>query len=213
MIAFIITAFLIGGGVYYFLNKRNETQKNDLQNQISNLQKQAAQNNSVDQSNTGNSIAADTSSWAVYSGKSAGYTLKYPKDWKLSESDVFDENKGGEVRYITLNTPDSRYLLHFGLKKTTDTFATTDRTATGPGSLVNDGTLKILSTLAARKNLVYKNQIKDVSWQQAVYDTAAYRFDAYFSIADATIYDSADLAKVSYVQTAAAILQSVQLTK
>ncbi len=61
IVAIVLTAILVGGGVYYWQNKKATDAKNDLNNQITNLQNQIntlkSTNSTTDTSTSTNSVA------------------------------------------------------------------------------------------------------------------------------------------------------------
>ncbi len=71
--------------------------------------------------------------WKTYTNKNIGYTLKYPADWSVTETDKISEITEQQVKYITLKSP-KKSSLHFGISKAGETsFNITDRTGIGAG--------------------------------------------------------------------------------
>jgi len=71
--------------------------------------------------------------WQTYTNKEIGYTLKYPADWTLKETDGTSEITQQLVKYISIASP-GKDSLHFGLQRSTQQyFNITDRTGIGAG--------------------------------------------------------------------------------
>lgn len=71
--------------------------------------------------------------WKTYTNKEIGYTLRYPADWTLKETDGTSEITEVLVKYISIASP-SKDSLHFGLQRDTQQyFNISDRTGIGAG--------------------------------------------------------------------------------
>ncbi len=100
LIAVILTAIIVGGGVYYFENKRATEAKNDLNNQITNLQSQidtlksstATSNSSTSTNpttsnpNTSATTADETANWQTYTNSKYGWSIKYPSSITVKDN-------------------------------------------------------------------------------------------------------------------------------
>ncbi|MEI6144552.1 MAG: hypothetical protein WCP91_03055 [Candidatus Berkelbacteria bacterium] len=75
-ISIVITAVIVGGGVYCIMNRKIDSAKSsDRAEALNNLPKQPW-----------NVENYDTSNWKTYTDKTAAYSFKYPSDWILSEN-------------------------------------------------------------------------------------------------------------------------------
>ncbi len=94
LIAVILTAIIVGGGVYYWQNKKATDAKNDLNNQITNLQNQintlkstnstSTVTNPTSSSSANNASDTNTSSTAnnpkIYTNTDYGFQLTFDSD-------------------------------------------------------------------------------------------------------------------------------------
>ena len=92
----IMTAILSGGLTYYLTNKKAQTEKETLNKQISDLQRQIdqlitsqnsqVQNISLSGTTVSDSTSADpTADWKMYTSTMGSYTIKYPPTWVYKE--------------------------------------------------------------------------------------------------------------------------------
>lgn len=89
IISIIITAIVVGGVAYYYLNNKAENEKADLQNQIDeledqilDLQSKSSETNKSDESET--ATEEETADWETYSNEEYGFSFKYPIDFKVT---------------------------------------------------------------------------------------------------------------------------------
>jgi len=122
LISIIITASLVGGGAYYYLKTKTDQDRNNLQNQISDLIKKFGGNtNSESQlpdeiSDNSNSKALDTNSntnnantnsdsqtakWKTYNNKTYKISFKYPETWTLAEKE--ESTDSSRLAIITMS--------------------------------------------------------------------------------------------------------------
>ncbi len=155
--------------------------------------------------------------WTTYTEEAIGYTLCYPSDWLLKETDQVSETIGEPVKFITIDTPDENYFLLFGLKRPTDTFRTNDRTGVGTGELVpkSERAFELLGVTVTPEALVYEGKIREYFYNQPEGTTSICNceFTAFFTpSASHPDYDAADMTDLGYVITAEKILKSVEWT-
>jgi outer membrane murein-binding lipoprotein Lpp len=84
-IAVVVTAVVVGGGVWYFLNQQVTTDKNDLNSQISSLQTQLSSLKNTSTTTATTDTANATADWKTYTSSSYNYSVKYPADATYSE--------------------------------------------------------------------------------------------------------------------------------
>lgn len=92
IITIIITAAAAVGGAYYYLNNKAEGEKEDLQNQIDelndqilDLQSQSSKADDFSETTTYDEsiIEDETADWETYTNDEYGFSFKYPSDLKL----------------------------------------------------------------------------------------------------------------------------------
>jgi hypothetical protein len=154
--------------------------------------------------------------WNTYTNNEVGYTLKYPCDWTVKEINEFSETIGQNVKYITITTPDSKYFLHFGVRKNGVTsFEITDRTGVGAGEFVQAPAeaVAIFGVNVIPEKLVFEGKTKEYFYNQPTGTdaTAGCKFVAGFSYTAAADYATYDLTGSSYIATAKLILKSAKL--
>lgn len=88
IIAVVLTAVSVGGGVYYYQNHKIERELAGQKDQIANLQSQV--DRLVKQGRTTNQTTAKTSDWKIYSNPSLKYSIRYPSDWILNTQYIND---------------------------------------------------------------------------------------------------------------------------
>ena len=153
--------------------------------------------------------------WKDYQNQQVGYSLKYPCDWTLAETNEFNETLQMNVKHITIHTPDNKYFLYWGYKKSAEQgFANNDRTGVGAGDFVlkPDMAFSILGVNVTPKALVYQGKIKEYFYEQPQAGIAqcACNFIGMFSYNQSQDYDALDMTNLNYVPTVKQILQSVQ---
>jgi len=153
--------------------------------------------------------------WKDYINQPIGYSLKYPCDWSLAETNEFNETLQMNVKLITIHTPNNKYFLYWGYKKSAEQgFANNDRTGVGAGNFVPkpDMAFDILGVNVIPEALVFQGKVKEYFYKQpqAGIATCACNFIGMFSYDQAQDYDALDMTNLDYVQTVKQILQSVQ---
>ena len=82
------------------------------------------------------SPSASTNDWQTYTNRDIGYSLKYPKDWTVKETDEISQLDGKRIKFITLYSADQKYSLIFGIKRASDdSFRNFERSGVG-GDLI-----------------------------------------------------------------------------
>ena len=154
----------------FYLWKMYSEKQNEIKNlkeQTENLKKgeenatneEAAQGNA----NNENSSAEDVyAGWETYYNYEVGYMLRYPANWTVNETDEWNEITDQAVKYISIDTPDNKFFLYFGLKLKSDDFGISNRTGVGAGDVKDNGNMTILGTNVSIKELVYKGKIQEM---------------------------------------------------
>ena len=98
----VVTATVIGGGGWYYMDRSATKEKNELQSQISDLQKQvkdlAAKESATPSSTITPSATTDeTASWKTYTNSTYGFTFKYPANLSKSDASSYTSNDGAYV--------------------------------------------------------------------------------------------------------------------
>jgi len=155
--------------------------------------------------------------WEVYTNSSVGYKLCYPSDWTLKETDEISETIGMHVKFVTIDTPDNKYFLLFGVKKLTDDFRTNDRTGVGQGDLVPkpERAFELLGVTVTPEALVDQNRIIEYFYNQpeGTSGQCNCEFQAFFSSSvDYPESETINMTNLEYVTTAEKILKSVEWT-
>jgi hypothetical protein len=104
VISFVATAGIVGGGTYYLVNSKATKDKNNLQTQITDLNKKMAdteksladaQSTTMPTATTTTSSATDeTESWKTYSNTAYGFSLKYPSSCTANVASSYASNDG-----------------------------------------------------------------------------------------------------------------------
>lgn len=87
----VITALVIGGTVWYFMDQQAKEDAEEYQKQIAAAERQKE---------SGGGEKDETESWKIYTSKKYGFTIKYPTDWTVSENESTSSGKeywGGNV--------------------------------------------------------------------------------------------------------------------
>ena len=229
----ITIILVVGAGIIflgilgYFLWKNYESKKaqlEELKNQVEKLQQESnnlnSQNSQIEENQNQEPAAQEEnkedpySGWNTYTNSEIGYQLKYPADWKVKETDQWSELTEQQVKYITIDSPDKKYFLYWGLKRKDDDFGISDRTGLGAGDLIQEGSVTILGTNVAVKKLVYKNKVKEYFFPTAGSTKTSdgkYFFSAALSSGSSASYDSLNMQGISELEKAKLILASVTI--
>lgn len=78
----ILVAIVSAGGVYVYLNNKENKEKDNLNSQIAELKNEISELKNVA------AINNDTAGWKTYTNSSYGYSFRYPTDWTLNASDI-----------------------------------------------------------------------------------------------------------------------------
>ena len=96
IVSIVVTIAIVGAGGYYFIYKRYDSNKNNLQNQINNLNSKinsnsASTSNSTNSNSSTNptaltpSATVDTTAWKTYTDKTYAFSFKYSNTWTENE--------------------------------------------------------------------------------------------------------------------------------
>ncbi|NTU69920.1 hypothetical protein HGB13_03825 [bacterium] len=80
----LVTAGITGGGVWYFMDQANQTQKktiDSMQAQIDQL------NENLKNGETSKSLVDETANWNTYTSSLEKLSFKYPEDWTIATGD------------------------------------------------------------------------------------------------------------------------------
>lgn len=149
--------------------------------------------------------------WLTYTNSDVGYKLRYPKDWSIKEKNGPSEVTEVIVKYITFTSAKGNSL-HFGLKKTADTFYLSDRTGIGAGEdipLANKTTL--LSAEIIPNKHVWEGKTKEYFYKMADSEEPKCGCEASIYFSPPLVYDSdATDMSTEEIHTVNVILKSVQ---
>jgi hypothetical protein len=106
----------------------------------------------------------NTSDWKSYTNNEVGYSVKYPQDWSVEETNHSSELVNDTTAYfIQITDPNSKYSLHLGVRKEGD--STKDiwyRTGIGAGDMQTGETITISGTNLQLWNLVFEDKPYEV---------------------------------------------------
>ena len=168
IIAIIVTALIVGEGVYIWQKNNNQKQIQQiigLQEEVAQLQqKQIETNKIVDSQNTqqdvesgivskkneinqGVDTIAGMANWKTYKNDDYGYSIKYPKEWILEEVSIPSAiNEKLQLKYVGIkssNAKDDHFALYIGIKnKNQDNISINGRTGVGVSTIV-DGSISL----------------------------------------------------------------------
>jgi len=210
---FLVLLLLILVGVGSFIAGKYYWQKGDKENNGSE-QKQST-SSAKKSGGTNQAENQPEGCWKDYINQLVGYSLKYPCDWTIKETNEFNETLQMNVKYITIHTPDDKYFLYWGFKKSAvEGYTNNDRTGVGAGEFVTkpDMAFNILGVNVVPKALVYQNKIKEYFYEepQAGVAQSACNFIGMFSYDQSQDYDQVDMTNLNYVTTVKQILLSAQ---
>ena len=98
LIAVLITAILVGGGLWWYMNGKIMNETTELKQKISDLENQIL-SDKIDQDdadidvvepemNNDEDQAVSTSDWQIYSNPQLGFEFKYPSGYKIKEDNL-----------------------------------------------------------------------------------------------------------------------------
>ncbi len=152
--------------------------------------------------------------WKTYTNGEIGYTLKYPVDWAVQETDEFSPLYGETVKYIAIYAPENKYFLHWGLKEKGAGYYISDRTGMGAGEERKSGKIKILGTEFDITNYIFQGKAKEIFYPTAgrsLTGDGKYEFTAALSGGSGSNWDNIDLSSAPEKALAEKILKSVAL--
>ena len=209
LIVLVIIMVGVGGffaGKFYWQKSNSNTKSNESTATSSAGTKSAANEQAVGNQN---------GCWKNYKNVPVGYRIDYPCDWTLTETNEFNETLEMNVKHITIHTPDNKYFLYWGYKKSAEQgFANNDRTGVGAGDFFPKPNMvfNILGVNVIPKALVYQNKIKEYFYEepQAGVAQCSCDFIGMFSYDQSQDYDQVDMTNLNYVTTVKQILLSAQ---
>lgn len=101
VISVVVTAGIIGGGTYYFLNAKATKDKDALQSQITDLNKKLTDAQTTTSTTT--TTTDPTASWKTYTNDSYAVSFKYPSNWTLKE----DTSKSCQS-FVAITSPETK---------------------------------------------------------------------------------------------------------
>lgn len=126
VLTIVIMAGLAGGG-YYYLNKQQTKEKNDLQAQIDDLNAKLVAEKKASEA----AAAVDTTSWKTYSSTNYGFSFKYPNDWEVRDLTSANSQIKNLSFYVGANPTSSKEDTLFNVEIVNSPVATELATATG----------------------------------------------------------------------------------
>ncbi|HRZ95124.1 MAG TPA: hypothetical protein P5262_01005 [Candidatus Moranbacteria bacterium] len=221
LVAGLALGFVIVVSGFFIWNKYYQKDKevSSLRSQIENLQKTDEKTGEKQISNENTAVPEEAAAdaypgWKTYANSEIGYALRYPADWNLKETDGISEVTEANVKNITIDTPDKKYFLHFGLKGKNDSFYISDRTGVGAGEIKKIGTLTVLDTDVKVEQLLYEGKIHEIFFGAVNSSKTAdgeYIFGANFGSREDTYGGPGIDPNLSYIKTTEKILESVTL--
>jgi hypothetical protein len=106
--------------------------------------------------------------WKTYTNFEVGYSLRYPSDWSVKETSGVSEMFNEPVKYITLYSPEKKYVLHWALKSEDDNFKISERTGIGVGEDKKDGTVNILGENVSVVLHIYQGKTIEIFYPSPV---------------------------------------------
>jgi len=161
----------------------------------------------------------EISTWKSYSDSTLGYQLNYPQDWLVEESDhmITLTNKPERVKYITFQSPNKQYILHFGIKRKGEEIRLTGRTGVGGGNPIKGEPILLDNHPLPVQYVVDGGKIKTVLYTPEVFTIGNFDYYADFDfISDTTTsnaLDNIDLAATTEMKIANQILSTFKFTK
>jgi len=203
----------IAGFIFWkiYAEKQNDFQV--LKNQVEDLKREVGDSTDkgvVEEDANGENISEgeEYAGWKTYYNYEVGYALRYPSDWIIKETDEWNDLTDQAVKYISIDTPDKKFFLYFGLKGKSDDFGISNRTGVGAGDIKDVGNISVLGTNITIKNLVYGGKIQEIFFGalgSVNTKDGKYSFSSSLSPHDKSTGNFPDL------ETAEKILQSVKI--
>jgi len=201
----VVAGFVVGK---FYWQKSNEDKEKTATSSAESAGKKSEENQQAAEE-------AAEGCWKEYKNQPVGYSLKYPCDWSLTETNEFNETLQMNVKLTTIHTPDNKYFLYWGYKKSAEQgFTNNDRTGVGAGDFVvkPDMAFDILGVNVVPEALVFQGKVKEYFYKQpqSGVATCSCNFIGMFSYDQAEDYDALDMTNLNYIPTVKQILQSVQ---
>lgn len=163
-------------------------------------------------------LVADTSAWETFTNNTRGYSIKYPADWILEtvNLDATAATEGRPVRYLKLTSPNKKYLLTVGIKKTSEDVALNNELPDYAGSdPVVRGTLQATGISFPITATYFNNEVSSISYYDVLKGGLGLTVRDYVIRAELTrlTADAAVLDQAPELAIANSILASLTLTK
>jgi hypothetical protein len=108
--------------------------------------------------------------WLTYTNEDIGYTLRYPKDWTIKETNGTSQVFEGETaKYLVLTNPNGNWL-HFGFGKNGATYHISERTGVGAGE---DSPIDKLKTTLLGSDIIPSAHIWEAKTKEYFYRMTA----------------------------------------
>lgn len=115
----------------------------------------------------------DTKGWKTYKNIEYGYTLMYPKNWKVNDVNYYEKDFEIGIKYVAFT--DNNYYLVFLLNKVNENF-NYGRTGISAGDFIKAGEIKVGGINVTINNLVYDGKTREIffSGRNEFYNIAGY---------------------------------------
>jgi hypothetical protein len=218
ILAIVITAIVVGGGVYLWQNKSMSNQYSPTTQTLNSVSTPTA--TSTPSSPQSNPIAG----WLTYTNTKYGYQINYPSDWTLKQNRTVHPGAEGVypvIEYLTFLSPNKHYYLEFGLKRDGENIGIVSRTGTGGGNIVASGEIKLGDANVTVDKLIDNRKVKLVFYDnsgakgKAGVSFVIGNFDGYaeFGSMVNVNYDQIDIGNAPELDTANQILSTFKFTK
>jgi len=107
-------------------------------------------------------LATDTTGWETFTNNTRGYSIKYPKDW------IVEPVNTDSLRYLKFMSPDKKYLMTVGIKRTGEDIALSDpfTISAKPAEFIKRGELAAAGTMFPINAWTSQNDISDILYYE-----------------------------------------------
>jgi len=111
IISVVVVAVVVGAGTYYFTNRAAQTEKENLRNQINELQSQEDESQAEETTGINEVLGDDsTADWQTYKNTELGYQCKYPSNFEMIDQGDYSVMISKETDELTGPFNDSFYI-------------------------------------------------------------------------------------------------------